>query len=89
MVAAVRRKGVKLTDPAEIHKRLRDSRTGRINRRNLKRPYQWMQDAGALRSLRNELLKRVGELATGRNAWPTGTPISRDDQGCHRNKHRP
>jgi len=39
MVAAARRKGVKLADPADIHKRLRDPRTGRINPRNLKQPY--------------------------------------------------
>ena len=35
MVAAARKKGVKLADPAEIHKRLRDPHTGRINPRNL------------------------------------------------------
>lgn len=66
MVAAARRKGVTLADPAEIHKRLRDPRTGRLNPRNLKHPYP--VDAAALRSLRNELLKRVGELAAGWNA---------------------
>lgn len=34
MVATARKKGVKLSDPAEIHKRLRDPRTGRINPRS-------------------------------------------------------
>ena len=66
MVAAARRKGVKLGDPAEIHKRLRDPRTGRINPRNLQHPYP--VDASALRALKRELLKRVGELAAGWNA---------------------
>ncbi len=66
MVAAARRKGVKLGDPAEIHKRLRDPNTGRINPRNLKSPYP--VDASALRAPKSELLKRVGELAAGWNA---------------------
>src|SRR5689334_22272707 len=66
MVAAAQKKGVKLGDPAEIHKRLRDSRTGRINPRNLQHPYP--VDAGALRALKRELLRRVGELAAGWNA---------------------
>jgi len=66
MSAAARRKGVALQDPREIHKRLRDLRTGRINPRNLKRPYP--VDAVALRSLRRELFARVGELAAGWNA---------------------
>ena len=39
MVAAAHRKGVTLGDPAEIHKRLRDPHTGRINPRSLKNPY--------------------------------------------------
>ena len=67
MVAARARKGVTLQDPRAIHQRLRDLRTGRINPRNLKHPYP--VEAGALRSLRNELLKRVGELAPG---WTAG-----------------
>ena len=66
MVAAARRKGVTLGDPAEIHKRLRDSHTGRINPRNLKSPYP--VDASALRALKRQLLARVGELAAGWNA---------------------
>lgn len=66
MVAAVQKKGVKLGDPAEIHKRLRDPHTGRINPRNLQHPYP--VDAAALRVLKRELLKRVGELAAGWNA---------------------
>ncbi len=66
MVAAARRKGVKLGDPAEIHKRLRDPRTGRIDPRNLQQPYS--VDAGALRTLKRDLLNRVGELAAGWNA---------------------
>lgn len=66
MIATARRKRATLADPAEIHKRLRDLRTGRINPRNLKRPYP--VNPAALRSLRNELLKRVGELAAGWNA---------------------
>jgi hypothetical protein len=66
MVAATRRKGVTLGDPAEIHKRLRDPHTGRINPRNLKQPYP--VDATALRAFKRELLKRVGELAAGWNA---------------------
>ena len=66
MVAAARKKGVKLADPAEIHKRLRDPSTGRVNPRNLKSPYP--VDASALRALKRELLKRVGELAAGWNA---------------------
>ncbi len=66
MVAAARNKGVKLADPAEIHKRLRDPHTGRVNPRNLKQPYP--VDASALRALKRELLKRVGELAAGWNA---------------------
>lgn len=55
-----------LADPAEVHKRLRDPHTGRINPRNLKRPYP--VDASALRALKRDLLKRVGELAAGWNA---------------------
>ncbi len=66
MVAAARRKGVELADPAQTHKRLRDPRTGRINPRNLKHPYP--VDASALRALKRDLLKRVGELAAGWNA---------------------
>ncbi len=66
MVAAARRKGVKLADPAEIHKRLRYPHTGRINPRSLKSPYP--VDASALRALKRDLLKRVGELAAGWNA---------------------
>jgi hypothetical protein len=66
MVAAARKKGVKLGDPAEIHKRLRDPHTGRINPRSLKSPYP--VDASALRALKRDLLKRVGELAAGWNA---------------------
>lgn len=57
---------MKLADLAEIHKRLRDARTGRINPRNLKQPYP--VDASALRPLKRDLLKRVGELAAGWNA---------------------
>ena len=66
MIAAMQRKGVTLGDPAEIHKRLRDPRTGRINPRNLKHPYP--VDAAALRALKRDLFKRVGELAAGWNA---------------------
>ena len=66
MVAAARKKGVKLGDPAEIHKRLRDPHTGRMNPRNLKGPYP--VDAAALRALKRQLLARVGELAAGWNA---------------------
>ncbi len=66
MIAAAQRKGATLGDPAEIHKRLRDPRTGRINPRNLKHPYP--VDAAALRALKRDLLKRVGELAAGWNA---------------------
>ena len=66
MVAAAQRKGVKLTDPAAIHKRLRDPQTGRMNPRNLQHPYP--VDASALRALKRDLLKRVGELAAGWNA---------------------
>ncbi len=66
MVGAHARKNVTLQNPQEIHQRFRDLRTGRINPRNLKKPYP--VDASALRSLRNELLKRVGELAAGWNA---------------------
>jgi hypothetical protein len=66
IVAAARRKGVKLGDPAEIHKRLRDPHSGRINPRNLQHPYP--VDASALRALKRDLLKRVGELAGGWNA---------------------
>ena len=66
MIAAARRKGVTLGDPAEIHKRLRDPHTGRINPRNLQHPYP--VDASALRALKRDLLKRVGELAAGWNA---------------------
>ena len=66
MVAATRRKGVTLAAPGEIHKRLRDPRTGRINPRGLKQPYP--VDAAALRALKRELLARVGELAAGWNA---------------------
>ncbi len=66
MVAAAQRKGVKLADPAAIHKRLRDPQTGRMNPRNLQHPYP--VDASALRALKRDLLKRVGELAAGWNA---------------------
>ncbi len=57
---------VRCADPVEIHKRLRDPRTGRINPRNLKSPYP--VDASALRALKRDLLARVGELAAGWNA---------------------
>ena len=66
MIAARARQGVTLQDPRSIHQRFRDLRTGRINPRNLQKPYP--VDAGALRALRNALLKRVGELAAGWNA---------------------
>lgn len=66
MIGVRARGNAPLPDPAEIHQRFRDMRTGRINPRNLKKPYA--VDAGALRALRNELLKRVGELAAGWNA---------------------
>ena len=66
MVAAARRKGVTQGDPAEIHKRLRDPHTGRVNPRNLKSPYP--VDAAALRALKRQLLARVGELSAGWNA---------------------
>jgi hypothetical protein len=49
-----------------IHKRLRDPHTGRINPRNLQHLYA--VDASALRALKRDLLKRVGELAAGWNA---------------------
>ncbi len=63
---AARKKGVKLSALAEIHRRLRDPHTVRINPRNLKQPHP--VDASALRALKRELLKRVGELAAGWNA---------------------
>jgi hypothetical protein len=66
MIGVRARKNVTLQDPREIHQRLRDLRTGRINPRNLKHPYP--VDAGALRSLQRELLGKVGELAAGWNA---------------------
>ena len=66
MVAVRASKNVTLQDPRAIHQRLRDLRTGRINPRNLKKPYP--VDASALRSLLRELLARVGELAAGWNA---------------------
>jgi hypothetical protein len=66
MIAVRARKAVTLQDPRAIHQRLRDLRTGRINPRNLKKPYP--VDASALRSLTQELLALVGELAAGWNA---------------------
>jgi hypothetical protein len=66
VMIAARARQVTLQDPRAIHQRLRDLRTGRINPRNLKKPYP--VDASALRSLRNELLALVGELAAGWNA---------------------
>src|SRR2546425_5037648 len=39
MIAARARQAVTLQDPRAIHQRLRDLRTGRINPRNLKKPY--------------------------------------------------
>ncbi|MEA3213561.1 MAG: hypothetical protein QOE70_6618 [Chthoniobacter sp.] len=65
MVAVARRKGVTLPDPAEIHKRLRDPHRPH-HPRNLKQPYP--VDTSALRALKRDLLKRVGELAAGWNA---------------------
>jgi len=47
---------------ARIHKRLRDPNTGCINPRNLQHPYP--VDASALRALKRDLLKRVGEGRT-------------------------
>ena len=66
MIAARAVKNVILQDPREIHDRLRDMRTGRINPRNLKHPYP--VDASALRALQRDLLARVGKLAGGWNA---------------------
>jgi len=66
MTAVVRNKGGALQDPAAIHKRLRDQNTGRINPRNLKKPYP--VDAAALRALQKRLFALVGELAAGWNA---------------------
>src|SRR5438093_12671996 len=66
MIAVRAARNVTLQEPRAIHQRLRDLRTGRINPRNLKKPYP--VDASALRSFQNELLKLVGELAAGWNA---------------------
>jgi hypothetical protein len=66
MIAVRARGAASLQDPRAVHQRLRDPRTGRINPRNLKKPYP--VDASALRSLTQELLALVGELAAGWNA---------------------
>ena len=66
MIAVRAQKNVTLQNPREIHQRFRDMSTGRINPRNLKHPYP--VDAGALRAFQQELIARVGKLASGWNA---------------------
>lgn len=61
MAAAAPPKDMTLGDSADIHKRLREPQTVRINPSNLKSPYP--VDASPLHSLKRDLLKRGGELA--------------------------
>jgi len=51
--------------PEELHKRFRDPRTGRINRRALAHPYK--VQSSELRALQAKLFARVGWLASGWN----------------------
>ena len=60
------RRNAQLQDPVEIYKRLRDKNTGRINPRNLQKPYPVSSTQYA--ALRKTLLARVGWLAAGWNA---------------------
>ncbi len=52
------------TDPAEIHAKFRDKRTGRVNKRNLKRKFKVAGLAGFIK----KELEKVGVLASGWNA---------------------
>ena len=66
MVAVRSRRNAQLQSAADIYKRFRDTRTGRINPRNLQNPYP--VSSAEYNALRKTLLARVGWLASGWNA---------------------
>ena len=66
MVAVRSRRNAQLQTAADIYKRFRDTRTGRINPRNLQNPYP--VSSAEYNALKKTLLARVGWLASGWNA---------------------
>ena len=66
MKAVRARRNVQLQSAADIYKRFRDTRTGRINPRNLQKPYPVFSTE--YNALKKKLLSRVGWLASGWNA---------------------
>ena len=66
MKAVRSKRNAQLQSPQEIYKRFRDNRTGRINPRNLQKPYP--VSSTEFNALKKTLLGRVGWLASGWNA---------------------
>ena len=66
MKAVRAKRNQQLQSPQDIHKRFRDARTGRINPRNLQKPYP--VPGAEFNALKKTLLGRVGWLASGWNA---------------------
>jgi len=66
MKAVRAKRNAQLQSPQEIYKRFRDTRTGRINPRNLQKPYP--VPGAEFNALKKTLLGRVGWLASGWNA---------------------
>lgn len=66
MIPVRPKRGNQLESPQDIYKRFRDKNTGRINPRNLQKPYP-VSKAEYI-ALRKRLLLRVGWLASGWNA---------------------
>ena len=66
MKAVRAKRNVQLQSAQDIYKRFRDTRTGRINPRNLQKPYP--VSSTGYNALRKTLLARVGWLASGWNA---------------------
>lgn len=66
MKAVRAKRNAQLQSAADIYKRFRDTRTGRINPRNLQKPYP--VSSTEFNALKKTLLLRVGWLASGWNA---------------------
>ena len=66
MKAVRSKRNAQLQSPQDIYKRFRDQRTGRINPRNLQKPYP--VPGAEFNALKKTLLGRVGWLASGWNA---------------------
>jgi hypothetical protein len=66
MKAVRSKRNAQLQSAQEIHKRFRDNRTGRVNPRNLQKPYPVSNTD--YNALKKTLLLRVGWLASGWNA---------------------